>query len=519
MLARYVTVLLVWLVGAVVAPAPPTPLPAAIDHAIQQVTVAELREHISVLASDRFAGRGLGHDGNKEAETYIAGVLREAKVIQAAPDYLQRVDVYSPRLGPAARVSISDAGKPIVELRVGPEFLPQPESSDAVANGPLLFVQHGVSAPSLGHDDYTNIDAKGAVVLALDGAPDVLLRSPQLSADDKADFAAIDRKAEDARAHGAAGLIVIRNYVGDAEGTWPSRPSVRSASFRLYGPMHDKPLAVAVISEHAIKPVRAALEQRRALTASLNPDVIAQPIAMSNILGMVEGGSKTAEIVVVGAHLDHDGIDEAGRIYNGADDNASGAAAVLAIAAAFTRAAAQGVRPARAVVFALWNGEEKGSLGAEYYVAHPQPSRRIVANVNLDMVGRDEDIPDPNDPRYRGFAKTHASDNVNVVHLLGYTYAPDLARAADVANQTIQLTVKQDYDRDSQNLVRRSDHWPFLQHGIPAVFLTTGLHPDYHTPDDDTGRIDFAKLERITELAARLVWLAADGDAPRFRTQ
>ena len=112
MLARYVTVLLVWLVGAVVAPAPPTPLPAAIDHAIQQVTVAELREHISVLASDRFAGRGLGHDGNKEAETYLAGVLREARVIQAAPDYLQRVDVYSPRLGPAARVSISDAGHP-----------------------------------------------------------------------------------------------------------------------------------------------------------------------------------------------------------------------------------------------------------------------------------------------------------------------------------------------------------------------------------------------------------------------
>jgi len=264
--------------------------------------------------------------------------------------------------------------------------------------------------------------------------------------------------------------------------------------------------------------VREALEQRQALTATVNPDLIAHPVVMDNILGMVEGQTP-AEVVVVGAHLDHDGIDEAGRIYNGADDNASGTAAVLAMAAAFTRAAAQGARPARTVVFALWNGEEKGSLGAEYYVSHPQPARRIVANINLDMVGRDEDIPDPDDPRYRGFAKTRASDNTNVVHLLGYTYAPDLARDAEIANETIHLTVKQDYDHDAQNLVRRSDDWPFLHHGIPAVFLTTGLHPDYHTPSDDTARIDFAKLERITELASRLVWLAANGDAPRFHAQ
>ncbi|MFL6280733.1 MAG: M20/M25/M40 family metallo-hydrolase [Vicinamibacterales bacterium] len=514
---RLVTVVLVWFVGAL-APAPTVPLPAAIDHAIQQVTAAELREHISVLASDRLAGRGLGHEGNKEAEVYIAGVLRNAKVLPVLPNYLQRVDVYSPRLGPAASLTISGIDKPIVELRVGSDFLPQPESGEGTANGVLVFVQHGISAPALGHDDYANLDARGAVVLALDGAPEPLLRSSQLSAEDKADIGAMDRKADDARAHGAVGLIVIRSYIGDAEGLWPAHPSVRSAEYRLYGPMHEKPLAVAVMSERAAKPVREAIEQRQVLTATLNPDVVVHPVVMDNILGMVEGQTP-ADVVVVGAHLDHDGIDDAGRIYNGADDNASGTAAVLAMAAAFTRAAAQGTRPARAVVFALWNGEEKGSLGAEYYVSHPQPARRIVANINLDMVGRDEDIPDPDDPRYRGFARTRASDNTNVVHLLGYTYAPDLARAAEIANETIHLTVKQDYDRDSQGLVRRSDDWPFLQHGIPAVFLTTGLHPDYHTPSDDTARIDFAKLERITELASRLVWLAANGDAPRFHAQ
>lgn len=519
MASRFTTVLLVWFLGASLSPAPTNPLPAAIDHAIQHVTVAELKQHVSILASDRLSGRGLGHQGNKEAENYIARVFREQKVLPAVQNYFQRIDVYSPKLGPNATVTVSDAEKPLVELRAGSDFLPQPESSDSIAAGPVLFVQHGVSAPALGHDDYANVDANGAIVVALDGAPDPVLQSPQISGEDKNELAGIDRKVDDARMHGAAGLIVIRSWVGDREGLYPSHPSVRTAAYRLYAPMREKPVAVVVMSERAARPLREALDRRQALTAKVDPDIIAQPITMDNILGIVEGAQAAAEVVVVGAHLDHDGIDEAGQIYNGADDNASGTAAVLAMASAFTRAAAQGARPARAVVFALWNGEEKGSLGAEYYVTHPQPARRIVANINLDMVGRDEDIPDPDDLRYRGFAKTRASENTNVLHLLGYSYAPDLAQEAEIANTTIHLTIKQDYDRDSQNLVRRSDNWPFLAHGIPAVFLTTGLHPDYHTPSDDTARINFAKLERITELASRLVWLAANGDAARFQAQ
>jgi Zn-dependent M28 family amino/carboxypeptidase len=292
---------------------------------------------------------------------------------------------------------------------------------------------------------------------------------------------------------------------------------VRSANYRLYAAMRARPLAAGTISEHAADAIRRAVDQGRHLTASLNPDVIARPIVINNILGMIEGRQASQEIVGVGAHLDHDGTDQAGQIYNGADDNASGTAGVLAIAAALERAAARGTRPARTVVFALWNGEEKGSLGAEFYVQHPAPARTIVADINLDMIGREEEIPDPNNPRFRGFEKTSASQNRNVVHLLGYSYAPGLARTAERANDAVRLTIKEDYDHDAQSLVRRSDNWPFLERGIPAVFLTTGLHPDYHTPDDDTDRIDFPKLERITELAGRLAWMVAEGEAPRFK--
>lgn len=273
---------------------------------------------------------------------------------------------------------------------------------------------------------------------------------------------------------------------------------------------------VAALAADAAAPLRRALGDGRQVRVSLVPDVVAVPIPMNNVLGMIAGREgERAGIVVVGAHLDHDGIDGLGQIYNGADDNASGTAAVLAVAAAFARAAAAGDRPFRTVVFALWNGEEKGSLGAEYYVASPTPAARLTANINLDMVGRSEEIPD--DSRFYGFPRTSRQQSANVVHLLGYSHSPDLARLVRQANATIRLNVKEDYDQGAQRLVRRSDNWPFLERGIPAVFLTTGLHPDYHTPADDTERIDFGKLERIAELAARTAWLAADGAAPRMR--
>ncbi len=519
MLPRIVPVAVFWFLTSGAVPPLAARLPAPIEDAIRHVTAAELRGHITTLASDQLAGRGLGDAGNREAERYITAALRDAKVVAAAPNYTQPVEVYQPRLGPDGRLTITTSDQPFAELAVGLDLLPLPLSSDQTANGPLVFVGHGISAPQLGHDDYMGVDARGAIVLALDNAPDALRRLPRLSNEDRDEIAAVDRKADDARAHGAVGLIVIRSYLGDAQYLWPDHPSVRAATYRLYAPMREKPLAVAAISERAAASIRHAIERRQSLRATLRPGVLATPIVMDNILAIVEGRRGSGEMVVVGAHMDHDGIDDMGRIYNGADDNASGTAAVLAMAAAFTHAAAEGARPARAIVFALWNGEEKGSLGAEYYADHPLPDRRVVANVNLDMIGRDEDIPNPDDPRFRGFEKTDASQNTNVVHLLGYTYSPDLARIAGIANETIHLTIKQDYDHDSQNLVRRSDNWPFLQRGVPAVFLTTGLHPDYHTPDDDTARIDFAKLERITELASRIAWMAADGDAPRFKGQ
>lgn len=505
---------------AIGAARPAARIPSRVDSAIQQITAAELHRHVAVLASDALSGRGVGHAGNREAEQYIAGALRDAGIPPASPDYLQPIEVYQPRLGPDARLTITTGDKsPLADFRVGSDFYPLPASGNRAVSGRVVFGGHGISAPTAGHDDYASIDARGAIVLVLDEAPEAVRRLVPLSNEEKTELGSVDRKVADARAHGASGLLIVRTYMGDPRIVWPDTTSVRSASYRLFGPMRAAPLAVAAISERAALPVRQALEAHRALNIQLTPDVAAAPVIMHNVLGMIEGRQPSGEMVVVGAHLDHDGVDEAGRIYNGADDNASGTAAVLAIASAFARASARGERPARAVVFALWNGEEKGSLGSEYYAGAPLPARRVVANLNLDMVGREEEIPDPDAARHRGFARTAARQNTNVVHLLGYSYSPDLAAIVERANGSIGLTIRKDYDRDAQGLVRRSDNWPFLERGIPAVFFTTGLHPEYHTPDDDTERIDFAKLERIAELAGRAAWMTADGDAPRLTSR
>jgi Zn-dependent M28 family amino/carboxypeptidase len=253
--------------------------------------------------------------------------------------------------------------------------------------------------------------------------------------------------------------------------------------------------------------------------ARLRVDVVASELVVQNVLARVEGrGPNRDELVVVGAHFDHDGIDEAGRIYNGADDDGSGTAAVLEIAEALALAARNGNRPGRSVVVAFWNAEEKGLLGSRYYVANVAPSAgRVVANVNLDMVGRHEDIPTANDPRFGGLPARSAAATRTLVHLLGYTFSPDLADVAREEARRLGLSMQTEYDAHPVNLLRRSDHWPFLVAGVPAVYLTTGLHPDYHTPEDDVDRIDFDKLERIARLAFRLVWRVADaGTAPRF---
>jgi Zn-dependent M28 family amino/carboxypeptidase len=145
------------------------------------------------------------------------------------------------------------------------------------------------------------------------------------------------------------------------------------------------------------------------------------------------------------------------------------------------------------------------------------PLDRIVAVLNMDMIGRNEEVPVGGGSRFHGLAIQSAESNRNALNVLGHTYSPSLAGTIEQSSAPFGLTLKKDLDDNVSNLLRRSDHWPFLQHGVPAVWFHSGLHPDYHTPGDRPEKIEYAKMERIVRLVHQTSWdLAQNASRPKI---
>jgi hypothetical protein len=231
-------------------------------------------------------------------------------------------------------------------------------------------------------------------------------------------------------------------------------------------------------------------------------------IPTRNVVGLLEGSDPKLkdEAVVVSAHYDHVGT-QGGRIYHGADDNASGVIAVMDVAEAFVEG---NVRPKRSVLFIAYEAEERALLGSGYYIEHPiVPHQKTVANLNMDMIGRDETSATWN---------TTADQNGNSVNIVGSLYSPDLRRIIERSNQKIGLKLDFKTDgNDPENWFARSDHFWFATKSVPMVLFNTGEHPDYHTENDTWDRIDYPKMEKIV----RLIFLTTEqltdsGPRPAF---
>ena len=231
-------------------------------------------------------------------------------------------------------------------------------------------------------------------------------------------------------------------------------------------------------------------------------------------MGKIEGSDPELrdEIVLICAHYDHDGADS-DRVFNGADDDGSGTVGVIELAEAYAQAAAAGARPRRSVLFAAWNTEERGLLGAWAYTESPLvPLERTAAVLNMDMIGRNEEVPEDGGRRFAGLEPQTAESNANSINIMAYSYSSGLTEIVRASNAAVGLDLKMTYDGNSSNLLRRSDHWPFLQRGVPALFFHTGLHPDYHLETDTPDRIEYDKMERILKLVYRVSWELANAD-------
>lgn len=202
-----------------------------------------------------------------------------------------------------------------------------------------------------------------------------------------------------------------------------------------------------------------------------------------NVVGLVEGSDPAlkGEYVVFSAHMDHVGIGQpvgGDSIYNGADDNASGTAAVMALAEAFARARE---RPRRSIIFLTVSGEEEGLWGSAYFASHtPVPIDSIIADLNIDMIGR------------------NWRDTIVAIGREHSDLGPTVARVAAAHPELRMATIADPWP--NENFYFRSDHYNFARRGVPALFFFSGTHADYHGPDDEIDRIDFEKETRIVRL-------------------
>lgn len=218
-----------------------------------------------------------------------------------------------------------------------------------------------------------------------------------------------------------------------------------------------------------------------------------------NVVAFIKGTEKPEEIVVISAHLDHEGVKN-GKIYNGADDDGSGTVAILEIAEAFKKAADAGKGPKRSILFLHVTGEEKGLLGSKYYTENPIfPLANTVTNLNIDMVGRIDD-------RHK--------DDPNYVYLIGSdklsTELHELSEKVNKKYMNINLDYKYNDENDPNRFYYRSDHYNFAKHNIPIIFYFNGTHADYHQPTDTPDKINYELLENRARLVFYTAWEVAN---------
>lgn len=517
---------------------------------IAVITQSNLKTDLFFLGSDALQGRLTNTPGNQVATEWVKSRFERMGLAPATPGYFQNYNLMTMTLGPNNGLELN--GVPVAH---GEGYYTQRFSATATAGGNVVFAGFGITAPDLGYDDYQSDAVKGAIVLVIDHEPGERDEKSRFDGVVTSDLSAGFRKAQAAQAHGAAGILFVsdvHNHPGGganltARTAWPETPS-RLGSYTLETWMKSITIPAAQISAEMaaslIKSTGRTLEdlakssetasgiapiRLTGATAKITASVTRTPVPDRNVLAMIEGSDPALknEWVVVSAHVDHDGVNGA-QIMNGADDDGSGTVGLVAIAEAYAAAAKAGRAPKRSVLFAAFNSEERGLLGAWAYTEQPTvPLNKIVAVLNMDMIGRNEEVPEPapvapgarggGGGRFNGLDPQTAESNANALNIIGAVRSPDLKAAIDAGNAAQKLLIRYRYDNNASQLMRRSDQWPFIQHGIPGVWVFTGLHPDYHTPQDRPEKINYVKMEKIARLVYQTSWdLANAASKPKL---
>ena len=502
--------------------------PASAD---DDATLTRVSEDIRVLSSDEMEGRGPGSLGLQKAGDYVRDEFRRMGLKSGPPDgsYRQPFEVSVGFRTDSSQTSLTLRGPDgqAWKLELGRDFQPLAAGASGRTQGPLAFAGYGISAAKLGYDDYEGLDAEGKILLVIRREPQQGDANSKFDGKNVTPHSFVRTKLEKAKERKAAAVLMVNDpFSTAAQARDELMPPTGFGSGAAGVPFAQLTQAVADKMLAAI-PLQATPDTKLTSVAAVEKriDETCQPISQpltgwsaelectfekavaetANIVGVLEGAGPLAqETIVMGAHYDHIGCGEFGsrkpdarEIHNGADDNATGTAAVMELA---RRMIHRSQAPARRLVFMAFSGEERGLVGSKFYVDHPLfPLADTVAMLNFDMVGR------------------LRSDELTVY---GARSAVEFYEFLDRASGETALKLKK-----VDGSPAMGDHFAFYQRGIPALHFFTGLTNEYHTPEDDfvtinvpgvVRAVDFAEgvLNCVLSLPGRPNYVKREGDRP-----
>jgi hypothetical protein len=473
------------------------------------INLKQYGEDLRQLSSAKMAGRATGSAGLEQAGSFIAQRFASAGLLPpAGRDYCQPFQVaIESRLGQRNELAVRRAGQSQQPLSLYDEFLPVSASSTAQFRGTVVFAGFGISAPEYGYDDYAGIDVRGKAVLILRHEPGEHDGESPFEGRVYTEHSQVISKARAAKARGAAVVLVVNDTEQHGGGdtlepfsTLPGPAAIGVAYVQVKADVvrgwFGDPEAFAEVQNSIDTTGRPHSFTLPGIEIELRTEVDQVQKQVCNIAAFLPG--QTDEYVVIGAHYDHVGLGEqysmspssAGTVHPGADDNASGVAALLGIA----DWVASRPKPRRGFLFLAFAGEELGLLGSSHYVNHPLlPLQSAVAMLNMDMIGRLRD-------RKLVVGGSRSGSTLNAI----------LARSEK----------KHHLELDTSELAvyGSSDHTSFKTRMIPVLFFFTGLHSDYHRPTDTADKIDFRMAAAVAAFVADVTWeLASDPERAEFQ--
>lgn len=455
----------------------------------------ELTKHVRFLASDELTGRGVDTPGIKLARDYIAREFASYGLRPGGDNgtYFQSFEVATGVT--VKQPTLLNLGGDTL-LTLNEQWTPLGLSASGSVATDIVFAGYGITARDYGYDDYAGTDVKDKIVLVLRYEPPPKDdKSPFRKHPDYSTYAALSAKANNARDHGAVGMILVdlhqpgdgrQELISTRSSLWRGGEGLIAAQVRrgvIEAWLETKGLSLTAAKEKIDgegKPASMILPGAR-IALQVTLEEVRQ--RTENVVAILPGtdSSLKDQNIVIGAHYDHLGfghfgtLDSSaeGQIHHGADDNGSGTAAVLRLAETLARSEA---KPARTVVFTTFSGEELGLVGSRHFVNQPPfPLASTVAMLNLDMVGRLRD---------------------NRVTVFGSRSAQPLSAIVLQEGRNLGLGIVE------SDGVGRSDHMSFYNKKIPALHFFTGNHSDYHRPSDTWEKLNIDGIVKVVNLVS-----------------